>query len=43
MTGPVLDVRHARVTYQGNVTALDDVSLTMAGGEFVAIVGPSAL
>jgi putative ABC transport system ATP-binding protein len=41
MTAPVLDVRHARMTYQGNVTALDDVSLTIADGEFVAIVGPS--
>jgi putative ABC transport system ATP-binding protein len=29
------------MTYQGNVTALDDVSLTIASGEFVAIVGPS--
>jgi putative ABC transport system ATP-binding protein len=38
---PVLDVRHARMTYPGNVTALDDVSLTIASGEFVAIVGPS--
>jgi putative ABC transport system ATP-binding protein len=38
---PVLDLRHARMTYPGNVTALDDVSLVIAGGEFVAIVGPS--
>jgi putative ABC transport system ATP-binding protein len=37
----VLDVRHARMTYRGDVTALDDVSLTISSGEFVAIVGPS--
>jgi putative ABC transport system ATP-binding protein len=38
---PVLAVQHARMTYQGDVTALDDVSLTIEPGEFVAIVGPS--
>jgi putative ABC transport system ATP-binding protein len=38
---PVLAVRHARMTYQGDVTALDDVSLTIERGEFVAIAGPS--
>jgi putative ABC transport system ATP-binding protein len=38
---PVLAVCHARMTYPGNVTALDDVSLTIESGEFVAIVGPS--
>jgi putative ABC transport system ATP-binding protein len=38
---PVLAVRHARMTYPGDVTALDDVSLTIERGEFVAIAGPS--
>ncbi len=38
---PVLDVRHARMTYRADVTALDDVSLSIERGEFVAIVGPS--
>ncbi|WP_306214062.1 ABC transporter ATP-binding protein [Actinoplanes sp. RD1] len=37
----VLSLRHVSRTYPGGVTALDDVSLTIAEGELVAIVGPS--
>jgi putative ABC transport system ATP-binding protein len=37
----VLAVRHASMVYPGGVTALDDVSLDIAAGELLAIVGPS--
>lgn len=37
----VLDVDRATRTYPGGVTALDAVSLTVAAGELLAIVGPS--
>ena len=37
----VLALDHVSRTYPGGVTALDDVSLTIAAGELLAIVGPS--
>jgi putative ABC transport system ATP-binding protein len=37
----VLDIRHVGKVYPGGVTALDDVSLTIAEGELWGIVGPS--
>jgi putative ABC transport system ATP-binding protein len=37
----VLDVRNATMAYPGGVRALDDVSLSVAAGEMLAIVGPS--
>lgn len=41
MTTPVLEVRDASMTYAGGVTALDRVSLTVAAGDLLAIVGAS--
>lgn len=38
---PVLRLERAGKTYPGGVQALDDVSLTIAAGELVAILGPS--
>jgi putative ABC transport system ATP-binding protein len=38
---PVLAVRNAVMAYPGGVRALDDVSLSIAPGELVGIVGPS--
>ncbi|MCE0535526.1 ABC transporter ATP-binding protein [Kineosporia rhizophila] len=37
----VLTVRNATMAYPGGVRALDDVSLSIAEGEMLAIVGPS--
>jgi putative ABC transport system ATP-binding protein len=37
----VLTIRGASMAYPGGVLALDDVSLTIAEGELLAIVGPS--
>ncbi|MFI1995918.1 ABC transporter ATP-binding protein [Actinoplanes sp. NPDC020271] len=41
MTAPVLSIRNVSRVYGGGVTALDGVSLELARGELVAIVGPS--
>ncbi|MEU8345502.1 putative ABC transport system ATP-binding protein [Actinomadura meyerae] len=38
---PVVELREVTKTYPGGVTALDGVSLAVAEGELVAIVGPS--
>ena len=38
---PVLAVRDAAMVYPGGVTALTGVSLDIARGELLAIVGPS--
>ncbi|RFU41567.1 ABC transporter ATP-binding protein [Actinomadura logoneensis] len=38
---PVVELREVTKSYPGGVTALDTVSLTIAPGEFVAVVGPS--
>ncbi|WP_433460765.1 ABC transporter ATP-binding protein [Micromonospora sp. CA-248212] len=40
-TEPVLQLDGVSRTYPGDVTALDDVSLTVRAGELLAIVGPS--
>jgi putative ABC transport system ATP-binding protein len=37
----VLTLAHVSKRYQGEVVALDDVSVSVAAGELVAIVGPS--
>ena len=37
----MITVDHASRTYPGGVQALRDVSLTVGGGEMLAIVGPS--
>jgi ABC-type Fe3+/spermidine/putrescine transport system ATPase subunit len=39
-TAPALELHHIRRTY-GQVTAVDDVSLTVAKGEFLTLLGPS--
>jgi len=40
MSGPKLEVRDLSVAY-GDLPVLDDVSLTVADGEFVSLIGPS--
>ena len=43
-TAPLLDIRHLSASYrEGGRTlpVLDDVALTVGGGEFVALIGPS--
>ncbi|TDC73318.1 ABC transporter ATP-binding protein [Streptomyces hainanensis] len=38
---PAIALTHVSKTYQGGVRALDDVSLTVARGTFLAVMGPS--
>ncbi|WP_030441855.1 ABC transporter ATP-binding protein [Actinoplanes subtropicus] len=38
---PVLEIKKASMVYAGGVTALNEVSLRIDDGEFVAILGPS--
>ena len=40
-SSPVIHIRHVTRRYSAAVTALDDISLEIAAGEFVAITGPS--
>jgi NitT/TauT family transport system ATP-binding protein len=44
VTEPFLQIRHLSASfrgYQGDLSALDDVSFTVARGEFVCLIGPS--
>ena len=41
MSGPVIVLDHVSKTYDGGVTALDEVSLTVERGAFLAVMGPS--
>jgi NitT/TauT family transport system ATP-binding protein len=43
-TAPIIAIEHLNKTFQGDagqVTALSDVSLTIAPGEFISLIGPS--
>jgi len=39
---PIIDIKHLWVTYANNITALQDITLTINKGEFVSIVGRNA-
>ena len=41
LRAPAVALSHVTKTYPGGVRALDDVSLSVEGGEFVAVMGPS--
>lgn len=41
MSAPVIVLDHVSKTYDGGVLALDDVSLTVERGAFLAVMGPS--
>jgi NitT/TauT family transport system ATP-binding protein len=38
---PILFLRHLRRVFDGSLPAIDDLSLSIAAGEFVSILGPS--
>lgn len=40
-TRPAIEIEHASMKYPGGVLALDDVSLTVERGNFLAVMGPS--
>jgi putative ABC transport system ATP-binding protein len=40
-SAPAIELSHVSKTYPGGVLALDDVSLTVARGTFLAVMGPS--
>ena len=41
VSGPTLRLSNVRKKFDHGATALDDLSLTVAQGEFVSVVGPS--
>jgi ABC-type multidrug transport system fused ATPase/permease subunit len=41
MPSPIIQFDHVDFSYAGGGKAIEDVSLTIARGEFVAVVGPS--
>ena len=41
MTTPALIIDHAVKTYANGFTALNDVSFTVAAGEFFGLLGPN--
>jgi len=41
MTKPIIEIRNVSKRFQGGVTAVDNVSLDIAAGEFFALLGPS--
>lgn len=40
-TRPAIEIQHVSMEYPGGVLALDDVSLTVERGDFLAVMGPS--
>src|SRR5215471_18820967 len=40
MTSPLLELRNLKKTY-GSIVAVDDISVSLAAGEFLSFLGPS--